>query len=554
MDGFRHTDLWCILIQEHQTQIQAIGGSGSDMGGVDPRYNKWIGPLQHGFPPYLPRSRSLAKTFILQHLDSSPVTRVADPALPTGTQRDQVQHRSQIIGGPPPLVGFRAKLEVGSSNLADFADSATPHMRKTSLLDLNNVNPSLNAAKHTLVQVFKKRGQFHLMPCTRKPRRFQSFPAKWSQHCRRAAPIASHNSLSSLHHGWLDHGWLGPWLAGPWLAGWTMAGWCSEDKPLWEAIGAARRQCWDHLAGKLSESPGNIIATYPFQVIAMEHIPSVPISYKGNTELLVWANWFTGFVIAQAKASRSAETVAEAYEEAVVRRFGESEAVRHDREPDFMTDFFEAFSKMMGQRQRATLAHLRRRPARLGCVHRTAHVRPDRTRDETPFYLVYGWDARSTLETTFSIVNTSHRDADARRWRMQIQRHYKMARAQALELVQEALAERATRHNEGASQHSIETGSQVWLHVDRVKSGYARKLAHMWHGPFRVVERVNAFAVRLETTGTPYQLFLIVHVSKLKPVREFPTRPATQLTVPTDGRFNFDEELLLEDIWNAQDL
>ncbi|GMG17527.1 unnamed protein product [Phytophthora fragariaefolia] len=47
MDGFRHTDLWCILIQEPQTLIQATGGSGSDIGEVDPRYNKWIGPLQH---------------------------------------------------------------------------------------------------------------------------------------------------------------------------------------------------------------------------------------------------------------------------------------------------------------------------------------------------------------------------------------------------------------------------------------------------------------------------------------------------------------------------
>ncbi|GMF33732.1 unnamed protein product [Phytophthora fragariaefolia] len=70
------------------------------------------------------------------------------------------------------------------------------------------------------------------------------------------------------------------------------------------------------------ESPGNIIATYPFQVIAMDHIPSLPVSYKENTERLVWVDLFTGFVIAKANASRSAQTVAEAYEEAFFRRFG----------------------------------------------------------------------------------------------------------------------------------------------------------------------------------------------------------------------------------------
>ncbi|OWY98204.1 reverse transcriptase [Phytophthora megakarya] len=42
------------------------------------------------------------------------------------------------------------------------------------------------------------------------------------------------------------------------------------------------------------ESPGNIVATYPFQVIAMDHILSLPASHKGNTELLVWVDLFTG--------------------------------------------------------------------------------------------------------------------------------------------------------------------------------------------------------------------------------------------------------------------
>ncbi|OWY93032.1 reverse transcriptase [Phytophthora megakarya] len=210
-----------------------------------------------------------------------------------------------------------------------------------------------------------------------------------------------------------------------------------------------------------------------------------------------------------------------------------------------MSDFFKAFNKLMGQRQRATLAY---RPQANGAAERmvqtitstikmyiadndqrdwdeyaerltyalnTAH---DRTRDETPFFLVHGWDPRSTLEATLAIGNTSHRDVEARRWRMRIQRHYKTARAQALELIREAVDTRATRQNARATEHAIQRGSQVWLYLDRVKPGYARKLAHLWHGPFRVAELVSAYAVRLETNGTPYQLFPIVHVSKLKPL------------------------------------
>jgi hypothetical protein len=82
------------------------------------------------------------------------------------------------------------------------------------------------------------------------------------------------------------------------------------------------------------------------------------------------------------------------------------------------------------------------------------------------------------------------------------------------EKLKKAIAGRAEQHNEDVDPHSIVEGSRVWLYLHWVKEGYARKLAHMWHGPFRVVDRVSAFAARLETADTEYRLFLVVHVSK----------------------------------------
>ena len=114
-------------------------------------------------------------------------------------------------------------------------------------------------------------------------------------------------------------------------------------------------------------TPGNIEATYPFQVIAMDHIPSLPKSLKGNTELLIWVDLFTGYVVAKASASRTAQTVAEGYEECIFRCFGASEINHHDREPGFISDFFRAFNRMVGKRQRATMAY---RPQANGTAER----------------------------------------------------------------------------------------------------------------------------------------------------------------------------------------
>ncbi|GMF56238.1 unnamed protein product [Phytophthora fragariaefolia] len=66
--------------------------------------------------------------------------------------------------------------------------------------------------------------------------------------------------------------------------------------------------------GHQGESPGNLQATYPLQIIAMDHIPSLPKSYKGNTKLLIWIDIFTDYVIPKASASRTAQTIAENYE------------------------------------------------------------------------------------------------------------------------------------------------------------------------------------------------------------------------------------------------
>jgi hypothetical protein len=313
-------------------------------------------------------------------------------------------------------------------------------------------------------------------------------------------------------------------------------------------------------------------------MICMDHIPSLPKSYKGNTELLIWVDLFTGYVIAKASASRTAQTIAENYEECVFRRFGASEVIRHDREPGFMADFFKAFNRIIGQRQKATMAY---RPQANGTAERMVqtltralkmyvadvnqkdwdeyakgltfalNTAQDRVRGDTPFYLAHGWDARSTLEASLPLGSTRRRDREPRRWRYHVQGHYKQAREQVNERLREAIRERADSHNEDLRPHAIEEGDQVWLYLDRVKEGYARKLAHQWHGPFRVAEMINGYAARLEIAGSEYHIFPVVHVSKLKLVRMFPDRPDVATTIGESDRVDFDEALLPEDSWEG---
>ncbi|OWY97383.1 hypothetical protein PHMEG_00032101 [Phytophthora megakarya] len=73
----------------------------------------------------------------------------------------------------------------------------------------------------------------------------------------------------------------------------------------------------------------------------------------------------------------------------------------------------------------------------------------------------------------------------------------------------------------------------------------------MWHGPFRVIELIGDHAARVETSGTEYRIFPVVHLSKLKLVRSFPDRPTCTLLVEEEDRVDFDEALLPEDSWET---
>ncbi|OWZ01179.1 LOW QUALITY PROTEIN: hypothetical protein PHMEG_00027491 [Phytophthora megakarya] len=142
----------------------------------------------------------------------------------------------------------------------------------------------------------------------------------------------------------------------------------------------------------------------------------------------------------------------------------------------------------------------------------------------------------SEIDTGGYIAGRMRRDRDAQRWRYRVQRHYQQSRDQVNARLREA-SDRFDRHNEDAGSHQIEGGSRVWLYLDRVKEGYARKLAHLWHGPFRVAEKINEFSVKLE-------------IARRNRISNLPSdRPRVELTVNDADRLDFDEILLPEDSW-----
>ncbi|OWZ18605.1 LOW QUALITY PROTEIN: reverse transcriptase [Phytophthora megakarya] len=70
----------------------------------------------------------------------------------------------------------------------------------------------------------------------------------------------------------------------------------------------------------------------------------------------------------------------------------------------------------------------------------------NRFRGETPFDMVHGWDARTTLEAVTSVGSTCRYLRDPRRWRYQTQKYYQQPRKQFNQHPRIAIADSADTH------------------------------------------------------------------------------------------------------------
>jgi ribonuclease HI len=332
-------------------------------------------------------------------------------------------------------------------------------------------------------------------------------------------------------------------------------------------------------------SPGNVMPEYPLQFISMDHVGPFPPSVQGNTYILLFQDMFTGYVMCKPMATTGAQACAEAYEEVVFRRFGASSYIRHDRGTGFMSEVFEAFRRMMGSQQRATLAY---RPQANGQQERSvqtvtrsirAYVEEedqsdwesvvyklmfalntsyDRVRRETPHFLMHGWDAKNTMSAMLTRPPRSGEKLAAHLWRLRVQREYEYAQSWARDLQAQAREDRAEARNDtwdnlpDRVKAGFEVGEAVWLYVPRVKPGLSKKLAHVWHGPFRILEKDGDLRVKLKTEGTPYRFEPWVHVSRLKPRVHSEDRPI-ESPEPVPEELDFDEALLPEDSWEPDE-
>lgn len=97
-------------------------------------------------------------------------------------------------------------------------------------------------------------------------------------------------------------------------------------------------------------------------------------------------------------------------------------------------------------------------------------------------------------------------------------------------------------HDRFSEPTRFQLGDRVWIYTPRVRRGLSKKLAHNWHGPYRIVQFLSPVHCILRAVDNR-RVSTIVHVTRLKRYVDPTDRPTRQPLTDVDEPFLGDSDL-----------
>ena len=132
----------------------------------------------------------------------------------------------------------------------------------------------------------------------------------------------------------------------------------------------------------------------------------------------------------------------------------------------------------------------------------------------TPFYLMFGRQARIPLDIMYQTPVTEARNVSQYMWtfRKSLQDAYALAR----DNLQTASSRQKELYDGKIHGKPYKVGDLVWLHNPAMPRGQARKLYCPWTGPYKVVKMLSTVVYRIQDTRGRRRR-KVIHFNRLKP-------------------------------------
>jgi transposase InsO family protein len=275
-------------------------------------------------------------------------------------------------------------------------------------------------------------------------------------------------------------------------------------------------------------------ARQPFERCALDIVGPTDVTNSGNRYILTFQDDLTKFIAAIPIPTQDAETVARAFVENIVLRYGIPEVILTDQGANFLSELFTHVCKLLQIKKVQTTAF---HPESNGGLERSHRViieylrhyisEDQRTWDEwvafathaynttthkatgySPFELLFGHTARIPSALQAQPIPRYNYDDYVSELRGRLQSAHAIARENLLKSKARSKAD----YDKKAVHIAPRVGDKVLLYDESVRRGRSRKLSAQWVGPYAVlaVDGVNVTIKRKRNA-------VKVHVNRIKP-------------------------------------
>ena len=259
----------------------------------------------------------------------------------------------------------------------------------------------------------------------------------------------------------------------------------------------------------------------PFYRVGVD-IMELPQTVNGNKYVISFVDYFTKWVESFPSDNQASETIVKLLVDHVICRHGVSEALISDRGANLLSTLMAEVDEVMGMRKINTTAYHPQADGLVENFNRTLQAmiaksvdkfgmnwdehlphllfayrtKPHESTGESPFYLLYGRDARVPTEAALSTVRTEYQvDIDDYKSELVygLSESWKIAREQ----IKKAQKRQKRQYDRRARPKDIRVGDRVMVYMPYERTGKNRKLSRPYFSPYRVEEvHPNGVTVR----------------------------------------------------------
>ncbi|GFX95317.1 transposon Tf2-8 polyprotein [Trichonephila clavipes] len=300
--------------------------------------------------------------------------------------------------------------------------------------------------------------------------------------------------------------------------------------------------------------PGRLVpippAIAPFHRIGIDLLGRFPKSVHGNKWIIVCTDYSTRYAITKALPTAEVDEIAKFLLEEIVLRHGAPRVIITDRGAVFRSRLVSSLVDLCNIDHRFTTAY---HPQTNGLTERFNKTLADmlsmyvdveqknwdeilpfvtfayntakqETTGFTPFYLLHGREAETTLDTMLPFCPNDFDDNNITKIAARAEESRQLARVHTLR----AQDKDRRRYDSKHQMVSYAPGDLVWVYTPVRKVGLSEKLLRRYFGPYQVLRRLSAVTYEVQDfdpASRKRKLREVVHVLRMKPYHD----PAEQI-------------------------